>query len=74
MGRVMWIIVGVAIGFVAAHFASRTPEGRRLLDQVNRGAREFGDAVASGYRDGEEHVGEALDEVQRRLRSLGSSS
>lgn len=68
MHRLSWLIVGVAAGFVAAHFVNQTPEGRRFFDRVNRGAREFGDAVVHGYYGAE--VGETLDEVERRLSRL----
>ncbi|MGD9606243.1 MAG: hypothetical protein AB7V10_02065 [Leucobacter sp.] len=70
MRRLSWLIVGVALGFVAAHFVNQTPEGRRFFERVNRGAREFGDAVASGYRVAEEEFSEALDDVERRLAEL----
>lgn len=70
MCRLSSVIVGVAIGFVAAHFVNQTPEGRRFFDRVNRGAREFGDAVAAGYRVAEEEFSEVLDDVERRLAEL----
>ena len=70
MRRLSWLIVGVALGFVAAHFVNQTPEGRRFFDRVNRGAREFGDAVAEGYRGAGETFGDTLDDVERRLAQL----
>lgn len=70
MRRLSWLIVGVALGFVAAHFVNQTPEGRRFFDRVNRGAREFGDAIAGGYREAEGEFSETLDEVERRLARL----
>mgnify|MGYP001766992630 CR=1 FL=1 len=72
MRRLSWLIVGVALGFVAAHFVNQTPEGRRFFERVNRGAREFGDAVAAGYHEVEEEFSEALDDVERRLAKLES--
>lgn len=60
------LIVGVALGFVAAHFVNQTPGGRRFFDRVNRGAREFGDAMAAGYRE----VEQQFDDVERRLEQL----
>ncbi len=70
MRRLSWLIAGVALGFVAAHFVNQTPEGRRFFDRVNRGAREFGGAVAEGYRVAEEEFSDALDDVERRLAQL----
>lgn len=50
MSRVLCLIVGVILGFIGAHFVNQTPRGRHFFDQVNRGAKEFGDAVIAGYR------------------------
>ena len=70
MRRLACLIVGIALGFVAAHLVNQTPEGRRFFDRVARGAREFSDAVAAGYREVENEFGEALDDVERRLAKL----
>ena len=70
MRRLAWLIVGVALGFGAAHLVNQTPGGRRFFEQLNRGAKEFSDAVASGYRIAEEEFSEALDDVERRLAQL----
>lgn len=70
MRRVFWLVVGAAIGFVAAHFVNQTPGGRRFFDQLGRGVHEFSDAVAEGYRIAEEEFAEALDDVERRLAKL----
>lgn len=70
MRRLSTLIVGVALGFVAAHFVNQTPEGRRFFDRVNRGAREFSDAIAAGYHVAEEEFSDALDDVERRLAEL----
>lgn len=51
MRKLMWLLSGVALGFVAAHFVNRTPEGRRFFDRLNRGVDEFGRAFAAGYHD-----------------------
>lgn len=50
MNKLTWFIAGIAVGFAGAHFAHRTSAGRRVFDSIDRGAREFGDAVAKGYR------------------------
>jgi len=70
MRKLLWLIFGALLGFVAAHFVNQSPGGRRFFDLVNRGAREFGGAVAAGYRVAEEEFTEALDDVERRLAKL----
>ncbi|MBO1902872.1 YtxH domain-containing protein [Leucobacter weissii] len=74
MRRLSWLVVGAALGFVAAHFVNQTPEGRRFFERVGRGAREFGDAIAEGYREAEEEFVEVLDDVERRLTELESKN
>lgn len=74
MRKISLLIVGVALGFIAAHCVNQTPEGRRFFERVNRGAREFGEAMAAGYRDGEAVLEETLDDVERRLRDLESKN
>lgn len=70
MRKLGWLLAGVALGFVAAHFVNQTRGGREFFERLNRGAREFGDAVLTGYREGEEEFAEALDDVERRLAKL----
>ncbi|MGW9021469.1 hypothetical protein ACWGOE_08320 [Leucobacter chromiiresistens] len=53
MGKLFWLITGVALGFVGAHFVNQTTEGRRFFARVNRGMDELGRAFASGYREGD---------------------
>ena len=70
MRKLMWLLGGAALGFVAAHFVNQTPEGRRFFDRVNRGAEELGRAIAAGYHEAESGVAEAIDEVEDALRDL----
>ena len=51
MGKLFWLVTGVVLGFVGAHFVNQTPEGRRFFARVNRGMDEFGRAFAAGYRE-----------------------
>ncbi|CAN5306831.1 hypothetical protein BH11ACT2_BH11ACT2_07380 [soil metagenome] len=51
MKNVLWLIVGVGAGFVAAHYVSRTARGKAFFEDIDSKAREFGDAVLDGYRE-----------------------
>jgi hypothetical protein len=53
MKNLVLVVVGVAIGFVAAHAVSRTPDGKRFFDEIDSRAREFGSAVVDGYKSRE---------------------
>lgn len=44
-----WLISGIVLGFVAAHFVNQNPSGKEFFDRVNQGAKEFNDALAAGY-------------------------
>lgn len=52
MRRIKWLLGGVLLGFVAAHFVNASPEGRRFFERISQGAREFNEAVQEGYREG----------------------
>jgi len=58
------LAVGVAAGFVAAHVVARTPEGKRFLDDVDARAREFGAAVAEGYKAREAELRASFAEAE----------
>lgn len=51
MKNVLWLIVGTGVGFVAAHFVSRTPQGKEFFDDLDAKAREFSGAIVEGYRE-----------------------
>ncbi|QIM16623.1 hypothetical protein G7067_09740 [Leucobacter insecticola] len=53
MQKLRWLVCGAVLGFVAAHFVNRTPEGRRFFDRVNRGIAEFNRAFDKGYHEGD---------------------
>lgn len=57
MHRLGWLITGVALGFVAAHFVNQNPEGRRFFDRVNRQLDELGRAFVAGYHDADSEAG-----------------
>ena len=67
MRKLMWLLSGAVIGFIAAHFVNQTTEGRRFFDRVNRGLDEFGRAFAAGYHDTESGDTEPGDAPERAL-------
>lgn len=52
MRRIVTLLVGIALGFVLAHFVNQNPKGRRFFEQVNQASRELADAVVQGYNEG----------------------
>lgn len=70
MRKFKWLVGGVVIGFIAAHYVNQTPEGQRFFGRISQGAREFNDAVYEGYRKGDAGATEVLDDVERALKTL----
>ena len=61
MKSFLWLLVGVAIGFVVAHQVNETPKGREFFSSLDKKARDFGDAVSDGYRQREAELRSAIE-------------
>ena len=68
MKNVLWLVVGVAAGFVVAHIVSRTEGGERFFSEVDDKAREFGSAVIDGYKSREAELRAAVAEAEDLLK------
>ncbi len=64
MKKLLWLVVGVGVGFVAAHQLNKTPEGRRFFEDVDAKAREFGSAVVDGYKAREAELRAAVADAE----------
>ena len=51
MKSILWFIVGLAAGFVAAHQLHQTKQGREFFSSIDAKARAFGKAIAEGYHE-----------------------
>jgi hypothetical protein len=74
MKSALFLLVGVAVGFVVAHQVSKSPQGKAFFDDVDSKAREFGSAVIDGYRTREAELRAAVadaEDVIADLRSRG---
>jgi hypothetical protein len=70
MKNIVLLVVGVAVGFVAAHQVSKTPQGKQFFDEVDERAREFGTAVADGYKAREAELRAAVAEAEDTIADL----
>jgi hypothetical protein len=61
MKSFLWLVVGVALGFVVAHKLNETPQGRQFFSTLDQKARGFGEAVSDGYRQREAEIRSAID-------------
>ncbi|MBW8871142.1 MAG: hypothetical protein JF618_02870 [Leifsonia sp.] len=60
MKSFLWLLIGAAIGFAVAHKVNETPKGREFFSNIDRRARDFGEAVTDGYRQREAEIRSAI--------------
>lgn len=74
MKNVIWLIIGVAAGFVVAHEVNKTQQGKAFFTELDTKAREFGEAISEGYREREAELQAALGEVGTNTDGTENSS
>ena len=70
MKNIVWLIVGAAVGFVAAHQVSKTPQGKEFFADVDAKAKDFGSAVVEGYKAREAELREAVANAEEVINDL----
>ena len=73
MKSALWLVIGVGVGFLAAHQVSKTPQGKQFFDDVDSKAREFGSAVVDGYKAREAELRAAVAEAEDVIADLKRS-
>lgn len=63
MKNFIWLVVGVAAGFVVAHEVNKTQQGKQFFSDLDAKAREFGEAMSDGYRQREAELRAALGDA-----------
>lgn len=61
MKNVLWFLIGVIGGFVAAHFMNKDPRGHDLLADVDARITEFTAILGDAYRAEEARLVEPGD-------------
>lgn len=72
MKSLLLLVVGVGIGFLAAHQVAKSPEGKQFFSDVDARAREFGSAVVDGYKSREAELRAAVAEAEVAIADLTS--
>ena len=72
MRGALLLIIGIGVGFVAAHQVAKTPQGKQFFDDVDTKAREFGDAVIDGYKQREAELRAAVAEAEEVIADLSN--
>lgn len=57
MKSVLWFLIGVIGGFVAAHFMNKDPRGHELLAQVDARINDFTTVLGDAFREQEARLG-----------------
>jgi hypothetical protein len=70
MKKILLVLVGVGLGFLAAHRVSKTPQGQQFFADVDSKAREFSAAVVDGYKAREAELRAAVSNAEDALDDL----
>jgi hypothetical protein len=65
MKKALWLVLGVALGFVVAQRFGRTAQGQETLGALDARAREFGKTVADAYRARQAELRAAIGTADR---------
>ena len=63
MKNVVWFLLGVAGGNVAAHVVNKDPRGHELLAEVDSHIGEFTDRMGDAYREQEARITGIVESV-----------
>lgn len=64
MKGLLLLVVGIGVGFIAAHQVNKTPQGRQFFEDVDSRAREFSSSVVDGYKQREAELRAAVAEAE----------
>lgn len=70
MKNALWLVIGVAVGVVAAQRLGKTAQGQELLGTLDARAREFGKTVADSYRAREAELRAAIAKADDAINDL----
>lgn len=60
----VWFVLGIAGGFVAAHLVNKDPRGHELLAEVDARIGEFTDRIGDAYREQEARFAGLVEEAK----------
>jgi uncharacterized membrane protein YeaQ/YmgE (transglycosylase-associated protein family) len=62
MKNVLWFLIGVIGGFVAAHFMNKDPRGHDILAEVDARINEFTGIIGDAYREQQARLADPADD------------
>ncbi len=70
----VWFVLGIAGGFVAAHLVNKDPRGQELLAQVDARIGEFADRMSEAYHEQETRLSDVLDDAKTVAASAADTA
>jgi hypothetical protein len=64
MKKLLWLLLGVAGGFVLAHVIDKDPRGHEVLADIDARVSEFTDRIADAYRAQEARLATAVTHAE----------
>ena len=64
MKKILWLIAGIGLGFLAAHQFNQTKSGKRFFKDLDQRTKEFGDSLVDGYREREAELRSAIADAK----------
>ena len=70
----VWFVLGIAGGFVAAHLVNKDPRGQELLAQVDARIGEFAARMSDAYHAQETRLADILDDAKSVAASAADAA
>ena len=67
MRNLLWFLLGVIGGFVAAHVMNKDPRGHEVLAEVDARITEFTDRIGDAYREQEARMSGIVDSAKESV-------
>ncbi|MFD5225497.1 hypothetical protein ACFWHT_07730 [Microbacterium sp. NPDC058342] len=62
MKNLLWFLIGVIGGFVAAHFMNKDPRGQEIFADIDARISEFTGILGEAYRQQEARLADPADD------------
>ncbi|WP_087130260.1 hypothetical protein [Microbacterium esteraromaticum] len=62
MKTLLWFLIGVIGGFIAAHFMNKDPRGQEIFADVDARISEFTAILSDAYRQQEARLSDSADD------------
>jgi len=70
MKSAFWLVVGISVGFIAAHQVAKTPQGKQFFEGLDLKTKEFGDAIVDGYKQREAELKSVISDAEDVITDL----